>query len=221
METEEAFLTARYAMVREQIEQRGIHNPRLLEVLRSIPRHRFVPPDLADRSYEDGPLPIGSEQTISQPYIVAAMTALLELNGAETVLEIGTGSGYQAAVLGAMAKTVHTIERHSELAERARFVLAALGFNNVFSHIGDGSEGWPDAAPYEAILVTAAAPYISTPLIEQLAEGGRIVLPVGDHSGQILERWRKKNGTVTREAFFQVAFVPLRGRFGWQDSNWE
>ena len=218
---EERFREARAAMVREQIEQRGVRNPRLLDVMRRIPRHYFVPPDLAEHAYEDNPVPIGQGQTISQPYMVAEMTDLLELTGHENVLEIGTGSGYQAAVLGAMAREVHTIERHPDLARRARAVLDALGFENVFIHGGDGSFGWPPAAPYQAILVTAAAPHIPEPLIDQLDEGGRLLIPLGDRQGQYLERWRKLGGRLRREKLFPVAFVPFRGELGWRKQEWE
>jgi len=221
MDIEDQFWNARQAMVRSQIERRKIRDPRLLEVMRRIPRHRFVPPSLRDRAYEDGPLPIGLGQTISQPYMVAAMTDQLALQGTENVLEIGTGSGYQAAVLGAMTRTVHTVEFHPYLAQNAHQILGTLGFRNVYVHTGDGTLGWPPAAPYQAILVTAAAPDIPNPLVEQLDEGGQLVIPVGGQQGQDLERWRKANGQIYRETLFPVAFVPLRGRFGWQDNEWE
>ncbi len=221
MEPEDEFWKARQAMVRDQIERRNIHDPRLLAVLRRVPRHRFLPPALQDRAYEDGPLPIGLGQTISQPYMVAAMTDLLMLHGTENVLEIGTGSGYQAAVLGEMAAAVHTIEYHPYLAENAQVVLDRLGYRNIFVHTGDGTLGWPPAAPYQAVLVTAAAPDIPSPLVDQLDEGGWLVIPVGGPQGQDLERWRKVNGHIFRESLFPVAFVPLRGRFGWQDNEWE
>lgn len=221
MEREDRFREARAAMVREQIEQRGIHDPRVLNVMSRVPRHRFVPPDLAAHAYDDGPLPIGQGQTISQPYMVAEMTNLLELNGDENVLEIGTGSGYQAAVLGAMAREVHTIELYPELARQALETLAALGFDNVFVHVGDGSFGWHPGAPYQAILVAAAAPHIPDPLIYQLDEGGRLVIPLGDRSGQYLERWRKLGGRIRREKLFPVAFVPFRGEHGWHEQEWE
>lgn len=207
-------------MVQHQIERRGIHNPRLLSALRRIPRHWFVPAHLRDWAYEDGPLAIGQGQTISQPYMVAAMTDLLALRGDERVLEIGTGSGYQAAVLGEMARVVHTIERIPELAEHARTLLDEMGYENIFVHVGDGTLGWFAAAPYQAILVTAAAPEIPEPLVEQLDEGGRLVIPVGGRKGQVLERWRKLKGRLRREDIFPVSFVPLRGQFGWQEDDW-
>lgn len=217
---EEAFREARERMVYRQIEQRGVRSPRLLDAMRRIPRHLFVPQDLRDRAYDDSPVPIGLGQTISQPYIVAAMTDLLQLQGDETILEIGTGSGYQAAVLGKMARSVHTIERHPELADQARAVLAELGYDNVFVHIGDGTLGWPSDAPYQGILVTAAAPDMPAPLIEQLGEGGRLVIPVGDTRQQDLERWRKTGERIDREVIFPVSFVPLRGYYGWHQDDW-
>lgn len=221
MESQDRYREARDAMVRNQIERRRIRNPRLLAVLRQVPRHLFVPPTLREHAYEDGPLAIGLGQTISQPYMVAAMTDLLALDGSENVLEIGTGSGYQAAVLAEMSRSVHTVEIHPYLAEAAQAVLDDLGVNNVFVHVGDGTLGWPPAAPYQAILVTAAAPDIPDPLIDQLDENGRLVIPVGGPNGQDLERWRKTSGRIYRETLFPVAFVPLRGRFGWQNSEWE
>jgi protein-L-isoaspartate(D-aspartate) O-methyltransferase len=221
MENEDRYWEAREAMVRSQIERRRIHEPRLLEVMRRVPRHLFVPPPHRDHAYEDGPLPIGLGQTISQPYMVAAMTDLLALNGSESVLEIGTGSGYQAAVLAGMARSVDSVEIHPHLAQVARTILDELRITNVAMHIGDGTLGWPPAAPYRAILVTAAAPYIPDPLIDQLDDGGRLVIPVGGQTGQDLELWRKTGGRIYRETLFPVAFVPLRGRFGWQDSEWE
>ena len=221
MEAEESFRRARERMVREQIERRGIRSPRLLQAMRRVPRHWFIPPKLRERAYEDHPLSIGRSQTISQPYIVAAMTDLLGLTGSENVLEIGTGSGYQAAVLGEMARTVHTIERHPDLAYRARNILTQLGYNNVFVHVGDGTLGWATGAPYQAILVTAAAPDIPDPLVEQLDEGGTLIIPVGDQLGQDLERWRKVGGRLRRESLFPVAFVPLRGQLGLHDEEWE
>jgi protein-L-isoaspartate(D-aspartate) O-methyltransferase len=208
-------------MVREQIEERGIHDPRLLNAFRQAPRHWFVPPQYHAKAYADGPLPIGLGQTISQPYMVAAMTNLLALRGDETVLEIGTGSGYQAAILSLMARSVHTIERHPLLAENARSLLDRLGFKNVFVHQGDGTLGWPPAAPYQGILVTAAAPRPPEPLLAQLDEGGLLVIPVGGREGQDLQRWTRTHGRVRRESLFPVAFVPLRGSHGWKDNEWE
>lgn len=204
-------------MLRYQIEGRGIHNPRLLAAMRRVPREWFIPPELRERAYEDAPLPIGQNQTISQPYMVAVMTELLSLEGSENVLEIGTGSGYQAAVLSALARSVHTIERFPDLAQRAGLLLNALGCRNVTVHTGDGSLGWPRNAPYQAILVTAAAPQIPQPLLEQLGEDGRLVIPVGSRQNQRLERWRKNGEHFSHNTFFPVSFVPLRGRYGWKE----
>ncbi|MCK5314294.1 MAG: protein-L-isoaspartate(D-aspartate) O-methyltransferase, partial [Anaerolineales bacterium] len=168
-----------------------------------------------------GPLPIGSSQTISQPYIVALMTQMLRLEGDETVLEVGTGSGYQAAILAYLASVVHTIERHAELAEHASQVLSSLELTNVHVHISDGSLGLPEFAPYQAILVTAAAPEVPQTLLSQLDDGGRLVLPVGGRLGQVLERWERRGSEYTSESLVPVAFVPLRGRYGWQEGEWD
>lgn len=219
--TIDEFASQRSAMVAEQIEPRGLHNPRLLAALRSVPRHHFIPEKYRELAYDDGPLPIGSNQTISQPYIVALMTDLLELNGSETVLEIGTGSGYQAGVLSRLAGFVHTIERHAELAGRAASVLAELGYTNVTVHTGDGSLGWPEAAPYPAILVTAAAPAPPPPLLAQLTEGGRLVLPAGSRFGQNLQVWQRRGEQFERRSVVPVSFVPLRGEYGWSEQEWE
>ena len=213
------FLIRRERMVSEQIEQRGIHSPALLAAMRSVPRHLFIPADLRDNAYSDYPLPIGNSQTISQPYIVAYVTDLLELTGSEKVLEVGTGSGYQAAVLSLLAKEVHTIEFLPTLTARAAEILRDLGYSNVIVHQGDGSLGWPPEAPYDAILVTASAPKAPAPLLEQLRPEGRLVLPVGGRGTQWLERWQQENGRWQPEEFIPVAFVPLRGAHGWRD--WE
>jgi len=211
------FSSLRESMARWQIERRGILTPRVLAAFRSVPRHRFVRREDWPDAYEDRPLPIGLGQTISQPYIVALMTDLLRLQGGETVLEIGTGSGYQAAILSLLAGQVHTIERHELLAERARQVLESLGLRNVSVHTADGSLGWPEAAPYGGILVTAAAPAVPAPLLEQLAEGGRLVLPVGPSGYQVLQVWQREGEAWTHEEVIPVAFVPLRGQYGWKD----
>lgn len=210
----------RLSMVSSQIEHRGLTEPRLLHAFRTVPRHAFVPPELQDLAYHDGPLHIGNGQTISQPYIVALMTSLAALNGDENVLEIGTGSGYQAAILAHMAKTVHTIERYPSLAQGARRILNELGYGNVQVHEGDGSLGWPDAAPYQAILVTAAAPGPPQPLLDQMAEEGRLVIPIGEYRMQDLQVWRRTAGQYTWESIIPVAFVPLRGKYGWKEDQW-
>jgi protein-L-isoaspartate(D-aspartate) O-methyltransferase len=217
MNEESQFAADRERMVAEQLASRDVRSPRVLEAMRQVPRHVFVPPEHWHLAYADGPLPIGSGQTISQPYIVALMTQLLELAGQEKVLEIGTGSGYQAAILGALAREVHTIERHEPLARVAARLLSDLGFVNVFVHVGDGSRGLPEQAPYDAILVTAAAPQVPAALLEQLGEGGRLVIPVGERGGQYLERWRLREGKFMPETIAPVAFVPLLGEFGWEE----
>ena len=214
--SQEEHLLGRKRMVEEQIVRRGVHDPRLLSVMGDVPRHRFVLADDLAWAYADGPLPIGHGQTISQPYIVALMTDLLQLNGVERVLEVGTGSGYQAAVLGRMAAEVHTVEVIPELAAQATKILAELGFSNIQIHDGDGSQGWPAASPYNAILVAAAAPSVPQPLLDQLAEGGRLVIPVGDRGNQQLECWTRTGQKFERRVSLQVAFVPLRGEYGWK-----
>jgi protein-L-isoaspartate(D-aspartate) O-methyltransferase len=209
------FETARRQMVEYQIRRRGINNQRVLDAFAAIPRHLFVPSEYRHLAYEDGPLPIGFHQTISQPFIVAYMTQLLDLKGDERVLEVGTGSGYQAAILSALAAEVHTIELIPALAERAQKTLEQIGVSNVFVHIGDGSLGWMPAAPYDAILVAAAAPRVPPSLLEQLAEKGRMVLPVGERGSQVLELWRREEGGgMSHATLLPVAFVPLRGREG-------
>ena len=212
-----SYTQQRLRMVREQIMARGVHDPRVLEAMRQVPRHRFVLREYGDMAYSDGPLPIGQGQTISQPYIVALMSEMMELQGDETVLEVGTGSGYQAAVLAQLAQTVHTIERHAELAEQAEQVLQELGLRNVAVHLGDGTLGLPRYAPYQAIMVTAASPGVPQPLLEQLTDGGRLVIPVGGQGSQMLERWRRRGTTFNAEKILPVAFVPLRGAHGWKE----
>ena len=213
-----AYLIERKRMVEDQLVWRGIHDPRLLEAMRSVPRHCFVPEEYRDMAYSDGPLPIGTGQTISQPYIVALMSESVALKGSEKVLEVGTGSGYQAAILANLAREVHTIERHISLAEQARLVLEELGYKNITVHTGDGSKGLPDHAPYQAIVVTASAPKVPKPLLDQLDEGGRLILPVGDRwGGQTLQLWERHGAKFEYEAILPVAFVPLRGEYGWKE----
>ncbi len=219
MQEEDIYRTARRRMVETQIRARGINDPRLLDVFLKIPRHLFVSEELQPDAYEDHPLPIGSGQTISQPYIVALMTSLLELQGDEKVLEIGTGCGYQAAVLGSLAEEVHTVERIEPLAETAGKNLSRLGFQNVHVHMGDGSLGWPDEAPYDGILVTAASPEVPPGLVDQLKINGKLVIPVGERWRQILELWIKKPAGIEKKEILPVVFVPLRGKQGWQDSD--
>ncbi|PWH17542.1 MAG: protein-L-isoaspartate O-methyltransferase [Anaerolineae bacterium] len=207
---------ARRRMVNNQLIPRGIRDPRVLAAFEAIPRHLFVPPEYQSWAYDDAPQPIGHEQTISQPYIVALMSELLSLTGVERVLEVGTGSGYQAAILAKLAAEVHTVELIPALAERARRTLEALNLTNVYVHCADGSLGWPEAAPYQGILVAAAAPAIPPPLLAQLAEAGRLVLPVGARGFQRLEVWRKVGNAFSNETILPVAFVPLRGKHGWK-----
>jgi protein-L-isoaspartate(D-aspartate) O-methyltransferase len=212
---EDEFATIRNRMVDTQIEGRGVTNPRVLAAMRRVPRHRFVPQGLWDQAYNDYPLPIGEDQTISQPYIVALMTEALELKEGDRVLEIGTGSGYQAAVLAELAFAVYSIDRLGSLTEKAQKVLAALGYHNLHVRVGDGTLGWPEEAPFDAILVTAGAPQVPRPLVEQLALGGRLVIPVGDRFSQTLTRVRKFKDGVKYDYLGGCRFVRLIGQYGW------
>jgi len=214
---EAAYTRQRLRMVEEQIEAREIRDDRVLEALRKVPRHQFISPEQRYAAYTDGPLPIGLHQTISQPYIVALMTELLHLQGNEVVLEVGTGSGYQAAILSCLARQVHTIERHAELAERAERVLREVGITNVQVHVRDGTLGLPEFAPFQGIMATAAAPKAPQPLLDQLADGGRLVLPVGSFGGQVLEFWQRDGDALTHRAVLPVAFVPMIGVHGWDE----
>lgn len=200
----------RERMVKEQIEDRGVKDPLTLAALRKVPRHLFVPEASAGEAYSDYPLPIGHGQTISQPYIVAFMTEALGLRGGEKVLEIGTGSAYQAAVLAEIAARVYTIEIVPELAAEARERLARLGYRNVEARAGDGYLGWPEAAPFDAIMVTAAAPRIPEPLKQQLADGGRLVVPVGDEYQELIVVTRRGSSYEERRVL-PVRFVPMTG----------
>ncbi len=210
------FAEQRLSMVAEQIRERGVGSPRLLEAMLAVPRHLFVPEEYMAGAYTDQPLPIGEGQTISQPFMVAAMTEALELSGSERVLEVGTGSGYQAAVLSLLAAEVYTVESHASLALAARRRLARLEYLNVHVHTGDGTLGLPAAAPFDAIVVTAAAPGVPPPLVEQLAEGGRLVIPVGHSDQQELLQVRKTGGQTTSRVLHYCRFVPLVGRYGWR-----
>lgn len=209
----------RRAMVELQIRRRGSFSDRVLEAMLRVPRHEFVAPEHRSAAYSDQPLPIGEGQTISQPFMVAAMTEALELTGRERVLEVGTGSGYQAAVLSLLAREVHTVEFVSRLAEAAGASLARLGYSNVRVHTGDGTLGLPEFAPFDGIVVTAAGPHIPAPLVEQLAEGGRLVIPVGDPQQQDLVQLRKRGGKTTQATLHYCRFVPLVGRYGWGGSG--
>lgn len=216
------FRARRCEMVDRDIAARGVRDPRVLAAMRAVPRERFVPEARRDEACADHPLPIGAGQTISQPYIVALMSEALQLRGHERVLEIGTGSGYAAAVLARLAAEVHSVERIPGLAEGARRVLAALGVANVQVHVGDGTLGWPAAAPYDAIVVTAAGPQLPPALRAQLAPGGRLVMPVGaSHGWQDLLRLTRAAGDGSDapdrlERLCSVAFVPLLGAQGWR-----
>ena len=213
------FTRERENMVNYQIAGRGIVDERILDAMRTIPRHLFVPEEFQRDAYVDCPLPIGNEQTISQPYIVAFMTNILDLKGNECVLEVGTGSGYQAAVLSLLVKKVHTLERIPALAEKAQKTLQELGIKNVEVHQGDGSLGWLDQAPYQAILVTAAAPAAPKALLDQLDFGGRMVIPVGGRYQQVLELWQKNQEGLKFQTSLPVMFVPLKGKQGWNEAE--
>lgn len=215
--TQDAFAAARAEMVERQIRRRGVFDPLVLCAMEQVPRHEFVPAALQPRAYEDAPLPIGGGQTISQPYIVAAMSAALHLQPSDRVLDVGTGCGYQAAVLSRIVASVYSIELRHDLALAATQRLASLGFSNVHVHCGDGTLGLPEFAPFDAILVAAAAPSIPQPLLDQLAEAGRLILPVGPPDRQQLVltiRHADRFDTTTLEP---CQFVPLIGRHGWQD----
>jgi protein-L-isoaspartate(D-aspartate) O-methyltransferase len=212
---EDEYALVRKRMVAQQIAARAIHDPRVLAAMGSVLRHCFIPPDELPWAYADGPLQIGYGQTISQPYIVALMTELLELRPTDRVLEVGGGCGYQAAVLMELAAEVHTLEIIPDLAWQAAQTLAGLGYTAVHVHGADGSLGWPQAAPYNRILVAAAAPQVPQPLLDQLAEDGQLVIPVGSRSLQQLEVWKRTGQGFNRKVSLEVCFVPLRGQFGW------
>jgi len=203
-------------MVERQLRRRGIADERVLAAMEQVPREAFVPAPLADRAYDDAALPIGEEQTISQPYIVGFMTQLLELRGQEKVLEVGTGSGYQTAVLAELARRVCSIERLPRLAERARGLLEQLGYDNVWVRVGSGTLGWPDEAPFDRILVTAGGPSIPPPLFQQLVEGGRMVVPVGDVANQTLTVVEKIRGEMKTRSYGDCKFVKLVGKYAWE-----
>jgi protein-L-isoaspartate(D-aspartate) O-methyltransferase len=209
------FRGRREAMVEQQIRQRGVINARVLDAMRSVPRELFVPVELRPQAYEDGPLPIGSGQTISQPYIVAYMTEALEVAPSHKVLEVGTGSGYQAAVLSELVREVYTIEIIPELARRAEEILRALGKTNVHVRTGDGYTGWPDQAPFDRIIVTAAPENLPRPLVDQLAPGGRLIVPVGSRGGpQWITIVEKTAMGVTERRTIPVQFVPFTRESG-------
>lgn len=208
-------LSLRRDMVEKQIRARGIRSERVLAAMLAVPRHAFVPEESLDEAYADRPLDIGECQTISQPYMVAAMAEALDLRGAEKVLEVGTGSGYSAAILSMLGAHVFTIESHASLAERARITLAQLDCANISARIGDGSAGWPEAAPFDAIsAAAAAAPAVPQPLIHQLAESGRLVIPIGDSAEQQLVLVRRNKHDIISRSLTSCRFVPLTGQFG-------
>ena len=210
------YVELRRSMVERQLEARGIKDRRVLDAMREVPRHLFVPAAYRERAYDDCPLPIDERQTISQPYMVAWMTELLRLKGEETVLEVGTGSGYQAAVLSKLARFVFTMERIPLLAEAAKKRLRDMGIENAEVVVGDGTEGLLEHAPYEGIIVTAGSPSVPPRLVEQLVDGGRLVIPVGSSAVQMLTVIEKRGDkTITREEGSCV-FVPLVGRYGWE-----
>jgi protein-L-isoaspartate(D-aspartate) O-methyltransferase len=209
--SEDQFAAARERMVRNQLETRDIRDAKVLAAMREVPRHKFVPPEIVDSAYDDNALPLALGQTVSQPYIVAFMTQVLELEGNERVLEIGTGSGYQAAILAEIVPEVHTIEILPALTERARRTLTELGYKNVRFRTGDGYEGWPEAAPFDAIVVTAAPDHIPRPLVEQLKPGGRMIIPVGRFEQELIVIEKTRSG-ITRRSTIPVRFVPMTGR---------
>ena len=202
---------ARSEMVQKQVRARGVEDRRVLTAMEQVPRHRFVPEDMRGSAYDDKPLPIGWDQTISQPYIVGLMTDLLDLKPSHKVLEIGTGSGYQAAVLSRLVSQVYTIEIVKPLGEQARGTLQRLGYANVHTRIGDGYKGWPEAAPFDAIIVTAAPPQVPQPLLDQLRVGGKLVVPEGSSWQDLTVYTRQKDGSFHKETVLPVRFVPMTG----------
>ena len=205
-------------MVKRQLVSRGIKDERVLEAMRKVPRHLFVPEKLRESAYHDGPLSIGEGQTISQPYMVALMTECLGLKGGEKVLEIGTGSGYQTAILAELAEHVYTIERVPILLEKAQQVLTHLGYTTIKFKGGDGTYGWCEESPFDGIIVTAAAPDISQVLVEQLNDGGVLVIPVGSRYSQSLYKVTKKGDKIEKEERTLCVFVPLIGKYGWKEN---
>jgi protein-L-isoaspartate(D-aspartate) O-methyltransferase len=210
------YVQARERMVEQQLVSRGILDPRVLRAMATVPRHLFLENALWDRAYEDHPLPIGADQTISQPYMVALMAEALELKGAEKVLEVGTGSGYAAAVLGELCAEIFTVEAVKELAWKARSLLSSLGYGNVSVLVGDGTLGWEEHAPYDAVIISAAAPCIPRPLLEQLKIPGRLLFPMGEEELQTLVRIRKDQRGIREEYLGECLFVKLKGRYGWE-----
>jgi protein-L-isoaspartate(D-aspartate) O-methyltransferase len=215
----DTFLQERLSMVENQLRRRGIQDEGVLRAMGEVPRHEFIPEGNWKQAYEDRPVPIGEEQTISQPYIVAAMIAALQVGPEDTVLEIGTGTGYQAAVLSHLAKQVSTVERHAVLAEQAKLLFQKLGYANIQVSIDDGSRGLPKYSPYDRIIVAAAAPSIPAPLLEQLRDGGRMIIPVGASDVQVLQLVRKSHGENFTSSLEGCRFVPLIGEGGFPPRN--
>ena len=209
------FEGARERMVRTQLLDRGVHDPRVIEAMRRVPRHLFVEPALVNRAYDDDPLPIGAKQTISQPYIVGYMLQALRLTGAERVLEIGTGSAYQTALLAELCANVFSVEKLRELAVQARARLDELRYYNVAIHMGDGTLGWSEHAPFDAIIVAAGAPNVPEPLAQQLGPGGRLIIPIGDHQSQTLKLTVRTHTGLEETDLGGCRFVKLLGRYGW------
>jgi protein-L-isoaspartate(D-aspartate) O-methyltransferase len=208
---------ARERMVVEQLQARGIKDDRVLAAMRAVARDRFIAAEFADHAYDDGPLPIGSAQTISQPYMVALMSEVAELRGDEKVLELGTGSGYQAAILAQLTREIYTIEYLPELRDKALAIFEAMGLGNIVTRCGDGSDGWPEEAPYDVIMVTAAMPAVARPLLGQLAPAGRLIAPIGEDELQTLVRIRRVNGSWRDEYFGECRFVKMAGKLGFKD----
>jgi protein-L-isoaspartate(D-aspartate) O-methyltransferase len=214
---EELYKNLRESMVNDQLASRGIYDKLVLDAMKNVPRHKFVPKDLEASAYEDCALPIGEGQTISQPYMVAIMTEKLGLSGGERVLEVGTGSGYQSAVLAEIAKEVYSIELVPSLAERSKKLLEGLGYKNITVSSGDGTLGLPEKSPFDGIIVTAGAPSIPKPLTDQLTDGGRLVIPVGEEFAQTLLIVTKRGNKLDIEESIGCVFVPLVGKYGWKE----
>jgi protein-L-isoaspartate(D-aspartate) O-methyltransferase len=217
LSTPHDFVWARERMVQEQIVARGITDARIIAALRKVPRHLFVDPGIINRAYDDSALPIGEKQTLSQPYMAARMTEALGLTGQEKVLEVGTGSGYQTALLAELCFNVFSVEKLRVLSRKARTLLDHLDYQNIALHVGDGTIGWSEHAPYDAVLVTAGAPSAPKPLLDQLALGGRLVIPVGDEQAQTLLRVTRTQKGFKEEQLGECKFVKLLGKYGWRD----
>jgi protein-L-isoaspartate(D-aspartate) O-methyltransferase len=211
-EKEDPTAPQRRRMVQRHLVERGIKNPRVLEAFRTVPRHRFLPPETRRQAYDDESIPIGEGQTITPPYDVAFMTEVLDPEPTDKVYEVGTGSGYQASILSRLVKEVYSVEIHEPLSRRATQVIKELGYSNVHTRAGDGYAGWPEAAPFDAIIVTCAPQNIPPPLIEQLKEGGRMVIPLGDRFNQVVHLIQKKNGKLTDHQLRPTLFVPMTGK---------